>query len=153
MHLKTSVIATVLIAAASMPALADTIDDAIKIQEQSVAQQTADQARSTNMAMSMNAAQTADLSTPTLFSVMAMGKQCSLKFVTTKGSFIATESKPDIDGRWKLVSCDGLSALIVKKGSKPIRVYLSVPDDIDQAQTQNFSGFTPPFSTMSAPQP
>lgn len=121
-------------------ATADTLDKAIERQD---AQLQLDQSRATSMAISVNAASAAGDDIPVLFSIMAMGEQYVLKFTTRGGSYIVTESNRDIGSKWKLVKYDGLSALIQKGSEKPIRVYLSVPDDIEQAQSMTTQSTSP----------
>lgn len=147
-----------LLALASSSAFAESIGDAIQRQDDiTAARDKAERAMADDMALSVKASTAASDDVPTLYSVMAMGSQYVLKFVTRNGSYIATESNREIGGKWRLVKADGLSALIQKGKEAPVRVYLSVPDDVEQAQSMTSSPTLPtsiaipPMPSMTAP--
>lgn len=150
-------ISTILAVAAlfsAHPVAAGTLAEAIDGQEARFAQAKADAVRATSMALSMNAADSADKDTPVLFSVMSMGGRYVLRFNTAKGSYIVTNASSSIGDKWNMVKFDGLSAVIQKGRETPVRVYLSVPEDIDQAQAARGQTQTPASMFMPpVPQP
>lgn len=107
---------------------ADSISDAI-------AEQEAERIRMNNMAVTIGAGRQTENQQPILSSILAMGHQYVLKFTLNGNRYIATEQSPFIGDKWKLISVDGLSALIQRGKEKPVKVYLSVPDDIEQSSS------------------
>jgi hypothetical protein len=119
----------------AMPAaVADTISDALQ-QQQTLSQAAinAEKARMDSMSLAISRGEHHDDGVPILFSVMSMGNQYVLKFITSDGNrYLVTEAKPEIGSKWKLIKMDGLSAVIQKGKEKPVSVFLSVPDDVEQ---------------------
>lgn len=148
-----SIVASMLVICVSGNVQADSIGDAIASQaavERAQATQMASIQSTMRKGDKPHAANTSD-DVPTLFSVMAMGSQCVLKFVTLNGKYVVTESSPNIGGAWKLVKADGLSAIIQNGSKQPIRVYLSIPDDVQDLPKE--SSAAPGLSSVNTTMP
>jgi len=137
----------------AMPAVADTISDALQ-QQQTLSQSSinAEKARMDSMSLAISRGEHRDDGVPVLFSVMSMGNQYVLKFITSDGGrYLVTETKPEIGSKWRLIKMDGLSASIQKGKEKPVSVFLSVPDDVEQGSSMTTS--SSPVNTAMPPMP
>lgn len=163
MRLKTKAIATALMLVCGT-AIADTISDAIARQDSAeaasiVAASNAEKKAiesATERIRKPRASADVDFDAPELTSVLAMGGRYVLKFSAQSGRYIVTAEEPEIGSKWRLVKAEGLSAVIQRGKDKPVRVRMSVPDDVEKSQSMNapdMSGYAGSMNTAMPPQP